>query len=255
MSITKRKYSKEEIWTVDYNITKSPIDISWNDIFNELFNDKRFSIIQRTIRIYLESNNPELLYPKPNYIFKTFAMLPLQDVKVVFIGQDPYFNHETYKDRICPQAHGLSFSVPVDINIPSSLDNIYKNLLKNKHIENIPNHGCLDYWVYQGCLMLNSALTVIDGRKNCHQKEWKWFTDRLIQYISDKLNKIVFVLWGGNAYKKIDLIDLDKHHVVISSHPSGLSAHQQFKSYSCFNDQDHFGLINSFLDKKIDWNL
>jgi uracil-DNA glycosylase len=249
----KKKYSKEENWTIDTDIKKSPLDISWNNLFTELFSDKRFQIIENNIKKYLETNNPELLYPKPNYIFKAFCMVPFEDVKVVFIGQDPYFNNEIYKDRICPQAYGLSFSVPIDIKIPSSLDNIYKNLRNFNHIKNIPNHGCLDFWAYQGCLMLNSALTVIDGQKNCHQQEWKWFTDLIIRYISNKKEKVVFVLWGGEAYKKINLIDLDKHQVVISSHPSGLSAHQQFKLYSSFNNQDHFGLINSYLKEKIDF--
>jgi uracil-DNA glycosylase len=254
MSLTIKTYSKENIWDLETDIKKLPLDISWNDVFNELFSDKRFKIIENKIKDCSEKN-PEKLYPKPKFLFKTFCMVPLENVRVVFIGQDPYFNHITYKDRICPEAYGLSFSVPIGIPIPSSLENIYKNLLKFKHIKKIPNHGCLDYWAYQGCLMLNSALTVIDKEKNCHQNEWKWFTNNIITYISENKKKVVFVLWGGEAYKKIDLIDSDKHEVVISSHPSGLSAHQQFKSYSSFNDQDHFGLINSYLNEKIDWNL
>lgn len=255
MSFTKKKYSKEDPWNIDTDIKNMPIDISWEKLFDSLFEDKRFSVINNQIKKYLEKNNPDHLYPKPQYIFKTFCMTPIDKVKVVIIGQDPYFNCESYKDRVCPQAYGLSFSVPVGIDIPPSLQNIYKNLLEYGHIKKIPDHGCLDYWAYQGCLMLNSALTVIDGQKNCHQSDWKWFTDNIIKYISDKKDKVVFVLWGGDAYKKINLIDLDKHEVVISSHPSGLSAHQQFKSYSSFNNQDHFGLINSYLTEKIDWVL
>ena len=92
--------------------------------------------------------NPQLLYPKPNYLFKAFNMCPLDEIKVVFIGQDPYFNHEIYNDKIVPQAHGLSFSVPIGFDIPSSLNNIYNNLKKYKHIKTVPNHGCLDYWAY-----------------------------------------------------------------------------------------------------------
>jgi uracil-DNA glycosylase len=252
----KKKYSKEKSWAIKNNIKNCLFDESWNDMFLKLFEDKRFQIIQNKINNFVETNeNVDILYPKPNYIFKTFCMVPLENVKVVIIGQDPYFNHEFYKDRLCPQAYGLSFSVPVGVSVPSSLENIYKNLYHFKHIDKIPNHGCLDYWAYQGCLMLNSALTVIDGQKNCHQNDWKWFTDKIIEYISEKKEKVVFVLWGGEAYKKINLIDLDKHEVVISSHPSGLSAHQQFKSYSSFNNQDHFGLINSYLKEKIDWVL
>ena len=255
--ITKKSYSKKLSWYLDYNIKSAPYDVSYMDLFYKLFNDKRFIIIENKIKKYLSdpNNNPQLLYPKPNYIFKTFCMLPFEEIKVVILGQDPYFNHEIYKDRITPQAYGLSFSVPKDIDIPSSLQNIYKNLLKYKNINRMPKHGCLDYWVYQGCLMLNTSLTVIDGQKNCHSNEWKWFSDNVIQEISDKLNNVVFVLWGGEAYKKIELIDLDKHHVIISSHPSGLSCYKPLQSYPAFADCDCFGQINKLLINKIDWNI
>ena len=253
--LTKKSYSKKSSWNINFNIKDYPIDQSWESIFNKLFEDKKLQIISNKLKKYLELNNPELLYPKPKFIFKSFCMTPLEQTKVVFIGQDPYFNNEIYKDIIVPQAYGLSFSVPIGFEIPSSLKNIYNNLKKYNHINKIPNHGCLDYWAYHGCLMLNTSLTVIDGAKNCHSSEWKWFTDNIIENISNKLNNIVFVLWGGEAYKKIDLIDLDKHKVIISSHPSGLSANKEFKSYSAFVNQDHFGLINSYLEHPIDWNL
>lgn len=252
---TKKYYSKKSNWKTNIDIQNLPIDHTWEEIFNELFQNKRIKIINNLLNKYIENNDNNLLYPKPNYIFKAFCMTPLNDVKVVFIGQDPYFNNETYKGRIVPQAYGLSFSVPIGFEIPSSLKNIYNNLKKYGHIKKIPSHGCLDYWAYQGCLMLNTALTVIDGQKNCHSSEWKWFTDKIIEEISNKCNNIVFVLWGGEAYKKIDLIDLDKHKVIISSHPSGLSANKEFKSYPAFVDQDHFGLINSYLKETIDWNI
>jgi uracil-DNA glycosylase len=254
---TKKSYSKKSNWKNNINIQNLPIDYTWEEIFNELFKDKRIKIINNLLNKYIQNDNNDanLLYPKPNYIFKAFCMTPLNEVKVVFIGQDPYFNNEIYKDRIVPQAYGLSFSVPLGFEIPSSLKNIYNNLKKYGHIKKIPFHGCLDYWAYQGCLMLNTALTVIDGQKNCHSSEWKWFTDKIIEEISNKLNNIVFVLWGGEAYKKIDLIDLDKHKVIISSHPSGLSANKEFKSYPAFVDQDHFCLINSHLQEPIDWNI
>ena len=253
--LTKKSYSKKISWDINIDLKKLPIDESYYKIFNELYKDKRFTIIENNLKKYISTNNINLLYPKPNYIFKTFCMTPLDKIKVVFIGQDPYFNNETYKDRIVPQAYGLSFSVPLEMEIPSSLHNIYKNLLKYNHIKKIPNHGCLDFWAYQGCLMLNTALSVIDGKKNCHSNEWKWFTDKLIEYISDNCENVVFVLWGGEAYKKIELIDLDKHNVIISSHPSGLSANKEFKSYPAFVNQDHFGMINSYLKEKIIWNI
>ena len=265
--LSKKSYSKKLIWSIDIDITRLPLDESYTELFNRLFLDKRFSILQNRIKKYLENNNPELLYPKPNYLFKAFCMTPLDKIKVVFIGQDPYFNNEKYNDKyndknddkIVPQAYGLSFSVPLDMEIPSSLQNIYKNMLKFGHIKKLPNHGCLDFWAYQGCLMLNTALTVIDGQKNCHSGEWKWFTDKIIEEISNKLNNVVFVLWGGEAYKKIELIDLDKHNVIISSHPSGLSCYKPFQSYPAFADCDCFGQINKYLKEnnkeKIIWDL
>ena len=210
MSLNIKRYSKERIWDKDIEIEELPLDESWNTLFKKLFKDRRFQIIKNKIKQTIEKI-PEKLYPKPDYLFKTFCMVPFENIKVVIIGQDPYFNHISYKDRICPEAYGLSFSVPYGVPVPSSLENIYKNLLKFNHITRIPDHGCLDYWAYQGCLMLNSALTVIEKEKNCHQNEWKWFTDKIINYISEKKDKVVFVLWGGEAYKKIDLIDLDKH--------------------------------------------
>jgi uracil-DNA glycosylase len=253
--LTKKYYSKKHIWSTDDILTKLPLCESWNDIFQNLFADKRINIIQNKLNKYIIDNNPELLYPKPNYLYKAFNMCPLNEVKIVIIGQDPYFNNESYKDKLVPQAYGLSFSVPIGFEIPSSLQNIYKNMIKYGHIKNMPTHGCLDYWAYQGCLMLNSSLTVINGKKNCHAKEWKWFTDKIIEEISNKLDNIVFVLWGGEAYTKIELIDLDKHNVVISSHPSGLSCHKPFLSYPAFADCDWITEINKHLKNKIIWNI
>ena len=95
--------------------------------------------------------------------------------------------------------------------------------------------------------MLNTALTVEDGSKKSHTNLWLWFTDYIIEYISTYMNDVIFVLWGGDAYKKISLIDLDKHHTIISSHPSGLSANRPFRTYPSFMDEDHFGKINEIL--------
>lgn len=179
------------------------------------------------------------------------------NLKVVFIGQDPYFNHEEYQGKYVPQAMGLSFSVPDGIAIPSSLNNIYSNMIKYGHIKKAPITGNLWFWAAQGCLMLNSALTVEDNTKESHLKMWEWFTDYIIQYISQYMDNIVFVLWGGYAYKKINMIDLDKHSTIISSHPSGLSAHKPFQNYPAFMNEDHFGKINTYLKKsgkqKIIW--
>lgn len=264
--LSKRKYSKKEDWIdlfpeCKVDLKKLCISYNWIEIFKELFENNRTKLIENRLNSYLQNPelNPSLLFPKPNYLFTAFNMTPLDSVKVVFLGQDPYFNSELYKDKIVPQAYGLSFSVPVDIEVPSSLQNIYRNLLKFKHIKNIPTHGCLDLWAYQGCLMLNSSLTVVEGNKNCHATEWKWFTDRIIEFINEKQDYVIFVLWGAESFKKIELIDLDKHDVIISSHPSGLSAGRPFRDYPAFNSNDCFGQINKLLKEnkknQIIWEL
>ena len=122
-------------------------------------------------------------------------------------------------------------------------------MIKYGHLKEKPKSGNLWYWASQGCLMLNAALTVEDGTKESHIKLWEWMTDYVITYISQHMNGIIFILWGAYAYKKINLIDLDKHHAIISSHPSGLSANKPFQNYPAFMNEDHFGKINEILEK------
>jgi uracil-DNA glycosylase len=121
------------------------------------------------------------------------------------------------------------------------------------------SHGNLEFWALQGCLMLNTALTVLRGKKFCHAKVWQWFTDKVIKYLSAHKDRIIFVLWGSPAYSKINLIDQDKHEVIISSHPSGLSCNKPMKEYPPFDDVDHFGDINKLFRKwgepEIIWQL
>lgn len=195
------------------------------------------------------------VFPYPSLVFNAFNTTPLYRTKVVILGQDPYFN---MREGI-PEAMGLSFSVPVGIPVPSSLKNIYKNLKKFNHIEKIPTHGNLTKWAKQGCLMLNTSLTVEHKNKNCHEEYWKPFSDNIIKYLSKNKENLVFVLWGAPALKKYRLIDSTKHEILISSHPSGLSCNKRLRSYSSFNEQDHFGLINKHLKrhkkKQIDWNI
>lgn len=250
--LTKETYAKVKSWEQKYpdsyvDLKNSKIDSSWKNLFDELYNDERFeNLVQKTLSESLESGKSDI-HPAPEYVFNAFKLTSLDDLKVVIIGQDPYFS---YEDNV-HQAMGLSFSVPYGVSVPSSLKNIYSNLVKNGHINDVPNHGNLELWAKQGCLMLNTSLTVLDGdkNKNCHQNIWKWFTDKVIRYISNKKENIIFVLWGGNAIEKMTLIDLDKHEVLTSSHPSGLSCGKPFKSHSAFNATDHFGDANNILKK------
>lgn len=218
---------------------------SWNELFDNLFSDERMKRTHEVLSKAVEGTDELSMYPPPELLFNAFCLTPLEKTKVVILGQDPYFNSN--------EAMGLSFSVPTEKAIPSSLQNIYKNLQKNGHFRFSPKNGNLEFWALQGCLLLNTSLTVLhgDSNKNCHQNAWRWFTDKVIKYISDKKDNVVFVLWGANALEKMNLIDLDKHEVIISSHPSGYSAANPLKNHPAFNNFDHFGKINSILRK---WN-
>ena len=170
---------------------------------------------------------------------------PLEEVKVVILGQDPYHQPN--------QANGLCFSVLPGIKTPPSLVNIYKELESDLGIKRA-NHGYLESWAKQGVLLLNAVLTVEDSNANAHQgKGWEQFTDKVISTVNEQCDKVVFMLWGGYAQKKGAMIDTEKHLVLKSSHPSPLSAYRGF--FGC----KHFSKANVYLqnhDKKIiDWQL
>ena len=250
--LTKKKYVKKKSWKKFYkkgSLRKAKIDSTWKEMFDQLSGDTRFAKIEETLKSLIPSQGDKI-YPKPCYVFEAFRMTGLDDLKVVIVGQDPYFNHEFVKNKPVPQAMGLSFSVPDGIRIPSSLDNIYKNMIRNGHMRWYPRSGNLTFWAHQGCLMLNTALTVLDGQKNCHSAMWAWFTNMVLKYISDHADYVVFVFWGAPALSKSVFVDLDKHDCIVSSHPSGLSADKPLKQYPPFNEFDHFGKINELLKAK-----
>lgn len=258
-------YAKMKTWIEKFpnkkvSLEKLGTPKTWSTIFDKLFDDDNFKDINCELSKELEADKNVAIYPYPDLVFNAFDLTSFRKLKVVFIGQDPYFSSEEHKKVQVPQAMGLSFSVPHGIKVPSSLKNIYSNLKKFKHIEEIPDHGNLESWAEQGCLMLNSSLTVKDGTssKNCHQYLWRWFTNEIISYISEKKEHVIFVLWGRDAFAKSSLIDESKHVAIISSHPSGLSANNAMGKYPSFNSVDHFGLINAQLKKwdmkEIDWD-
>jgi uracil-DNA glycosylase len=251
--LTIEKYSKCKSWKDKFDGKNVKLKIpknSWKKPFNSLIDPKNNEIKELDkINTHLTKKKNEIIHPNHKYVFYAFKLTPFENVKVVFIGQDPYFNCETFNGSKVSQAMGLSFSVPIGCPVPSSLKNIYNNLLKYKHIDTLPTHGNLENWANQGCLMLNTSLTVINGQKESHCKIWSKFTSHIIQYISDNLTNVVFVLWGNHALNKLNLIDLDTHETVISSHPSGLSANKKMGMYNAFVDIDHFGDINKLLIK------
>lgn len=188
----------------------------------------------------------EVIYPPKEDIYNAFKHCPLDKVKVVILGQDPYHG--------AGQAHGLSFSVNKGIALPPSLRNIYRELEQDVDFIN-PNHGDLTYWAKQGVLLLNDVLTVKAAAAGSHQKlGWEQFTEHVISFLSEQKSDLVFMLWGNYALKKGKKIDRAKHLVLVSGHPSPMSANQG----KWFGNK-HFSQANTFLVSKgkqpIDWQL
>ena len=188
----------------------------------------------------------EVIYPPKEDIYNAFKHCPLNKVKVVILGQDPYHG--------VGQAHGLSFSVNKGIALPPSLRNIYRELEQDVDFIN-PNHGDLTYWAKQGVLLLNDVLTVKAAAAGSHQKlGWEQFTEHVISFLSEQKSDLVFMLWGNYALKKGKKIDRAKHLVLVSGHPSPMSANQG----KWFGNK-HFSQANTFLVSKgkqpIDWQL
>lgn len=240
---------------------KPIINKLWIEIFEEI--DKDIWDISEEYYNELINKNPNV-FPVYSKIFNFTNFIIPDEIKVCIIGQDPY--HGIYKDtntnEFYPEAMGLSFSVPKNCPIPSSLQNIYKNLKNNSHIHTQPKHGDLTYWSYQGVLMLNSALTVEKSKPNSCQSIWTEFTDEIIKIISTKYTGIVFLLWGKHAhYKKLNNVikNQSSHYFVISSHPSGYSANSPYREFKSFMETDHFGLTNKYLLEQnktlIDWQI
>ena len=186
-----------------------------------------------------------VVYPPSDDIFNAFHLTPLSDVKVVILGQDPYFNEK--------QAHGLCFSVNPDVAIPPSLKNIYKELQEDCGCY-IPNNGYLEKWAKQGVLLLNTVLTVRAGEPNSHRgRGWEKFTDAIISAVNQKDAPVVYMLWGGPARKKVSLLNNPKHLILEAAHPSPLSAYNGFFGCKHFSKANEF-LINNGLDP-IDWQI
>ena len=199
----------------------------------------------RDLRAFLASEyRSQVVYPPMNDIFNAFKYCPYEQVKVVILGQDPYYGEG--------QAHGLAFSVKKGVDVPPSLKNIYKELQSDIGFK-IPAHGCLESWEKQGVFLLNTALTVRKGQPLSHRgKGWEVFTDHVISLLSKREKPMVFLLWGSNARSKKSLIDLSRHLVLEAPHPSPLSAFAGF--FGC----KHFSKANAFLalhGESVDWSI
>jgi len=185
------------------------------------------------------------IYPRGSEWFRALDLTPLDRVRVVILGQDPYHGEG--------QAHGLCFSVRPGVRIPPSLVNIYKELETDLGIAR-PSHGCLESWARQGVLLLNSVLTVEQGRAAAHQgRGWERFTDAVVRLVAARETPAVFILWGAYAQRKAAFVDGGRHLVLRAAHPSPLSAHNGF-----FGSRP-FSRANAFLESAgmaaIDWRI
>lgn len=186
------------------------------------------------------------IYPEDKDVFSAFDSTPFDQVKVVILGQDPYHGEG--------QAHGLCFSVLPGVKTPPSLVNMYKELAQDIEGFQIPKHGYLQSWAEQGVLLLNTVLTVQEGKAHSHKKlGWEQYTDEVINVLNQHKQGLVFILWGSHAQKKAASIDTNKHTIFAGPHPSPLSAHRGF--FGC----KHFSAANKILAEQeqsvINWHL
>lgn len=213
--------------------------MTWTEVLEPIKNTEYFTELWQKVKNEYRKSQ---CFPPKNQIFRALELTPFEEVKVVIIGQDPYHNHH--------QANGLCFSVSNQVSAPPSLKNIFKELESDLGIVRESNE--LDDWAKQGVLMLNATLTVRAHEPNSHKDlGWEVFTDYIIRQLSERKENIVFVLWGAFAQKKIHLIDIKKHCVLQSAHPSPFSVHRGF-----FGSRP-FSKINQYLSDKgkdlIEW--
>lgn len=208
------------------------IENSWKEALKNEFEKPYFAALCDFVRQEYKTNT---IYPPASLIFNAFNLCPMDKIKVVIIGQDPY--HEP------GQAHGLCFSVNDGVKFPPSLQNIYKEIA-SEYNQPMPQSGNLTRWAEQGVLLLNATLTVRAHLAASHQgKGWETFTDNVIKEVNDRCQNVVFLLWGSYAQKKEAYIDKSKHCVLKAAHPSPLSAYRGF--FGC----NHFILANNYLRK------
>ena len=206
----------------------------WEKVLSNQFKLDYYKKLEKKV---LDDYNSLKCYPDLNNIFKAFNLCKFNDLKVVIIGQDPYHG--------CNEANGLAFSVNEGINIPPSLKNILKEVKSDTGKTSI-NNGDLSIWATQGVFLLNSILTVVENKPLSHKGiGWEDFTNEVIKIISKNASNIVFLLWGNNAKNKIKFIDEQKNRVLISGHPSPLSANRGY----WFNNK-HFSQTNNYLISK-----
>jgi uracil-DNA glycosylase len=245
----KKTISWNEICENEFNLLQLNYHHSWNNLFKKLFSSEKYNILLQMLVKYKKYH----IEPKLNLLFNAFDLTSFDDVKVVFLGIRPH-----------NESDGLAFST-YSSNLPSSSRLIFNNQLIYNQINKFPTHSNLKSYAKQGCLMLNSELISIKVSKESggilrdSVNEWKWFINGIIKHISDMKVGVVFVIWGLAALEFVPQIDAVKHHIIISSYPSGLTYNRKMKSYEAFNEINHFGKINELLESHgktgINWQL
>ena len=214
----------------------------WERALHEEFSKEYYKNLFFFIR---KQYSETIVYPKADEIFTAFHLTPLEKVKVVILGQDPYHNEG--------QAHGLCFSVKPRVAIPPSLENIYKALHDDLGCK-IPSHGCLTSWAKQGVLLLNTVLTVQAHKPMSHRGVgWEEFTDAAIAKLNTQDRPIVFILWGKPAQEKAKMLTNPKHLVLKAPHPSPLSAYRGFFGSKPFSQTNDFLIKNG--EVPIQWEI
>ena len=233
----ERMSGKQMIPILHINGTDVSLDASWEEHLRSEIRKPYFAELVEKLNSEYEN---EVCYPSKERIFNAFNLCPFNNVKVVILGQDPYYNG---------QAMGLSFSVPDGVKLPPSLRKIYKEIHSDLG-KPIPTSGDLTRWAEQGVLLLNTTLTVRDAKPNSHKKlNWQNFTDAAIKALNKNREHIVFMLWGNDAKRKKRLIDIERHHIIESYHPT---ARQKYKF-----KKHQFTCCNAYLKQQgldeIDW--
>ncbi len=219
-----------------------PITGAWADALKDEFRKPYYRTLFKKVE---EEYSTHQIFPDPDDIFNAFHFTPLDQVKVVILGQDPYHGDG--------QAHGLCFSVKPDVEIPPSLVNIYKELESDLGCY-IPNNGYLEKWARQGVMLLNTVLTVRAHQANSHRGiGWEEFTDAAIKILAAQERPMVFILWGKPAQSKKVYLDPAKHLIIESPHPSPLSAYRGFFGSRPFSRTNDY-LVSHGLTP-IDWQI
>ncbi|MFZ4401273.1 MAG: uracil-DNA glycosylase [Bacteroidales bacterium] len=218
------------------------INESWKEVLKNEFESEYFMKLKEFLVI---EKKEFIVYPPGSQIFSAFDLTPFDNVKVVILGQDPYHG--------AGQAHGLCFSVQNGVKPPPSLQNIFKEIESDIGVKT-SGSGNLEKWAQQGVLLLNATLTVRANLAGSHQhKGWEIFTDTVIKTLSDKKEKLIFLLWGNYAQAKESLISKQKHYILKAAHPSPFSVYRGF--FGC----KHFSKTNELLrgmgEKEIEWKI